>query len=133
MRGLALIAMLLCAGCAGDTTGTVSGQVTFNGQPLEKGLISFSTQDGQGGTGGSEVLQGRYRVAELRPGKYFVHIAGQSTSPIITPGSPEAERKLSQQEINAMMDPLPAGANGNDQTIEVQAGEQTHDFRLEES
>jgi hypothetical protein len=29
------------------------------------------------------------------------------------------------------MDPIPPGASGNDQTIEVKAGMQTHDFKLE--
>jgi hypothetical protein len=134
MRSVQFVVWLLLvglAGCGSNPTGTVTGSVSLNGQPLEKAYISFASQDGQGGTAGSEVLQGSYRIDGLQPGKYVVHVAGQPTGPIIMPGAPEAQRKLSDQEIQAMMDPLPPDAQGNDQTIEVKAGEQTHDLRLE--
>lgn len=125
-----LVLVLAAGGCGGERMGSVSGTVTVNGQPLEKGLINFNSEDGKS-IGGGEVVQGRYQVAELRPGKYLVHIAGQTNAPIIMPNSPDAQRTLSQKEIDAMMDPLPPDAKGNDQVIEVKAGEQTHDFHLE--
>jgi hypothetical protein len=132
MRSLCLLIIILAMpGCGGEPVGTVSGAVTLNGEPLDKALINFTSEDGEGGTAGGEVLEGRYSVSGLRPGKYHVHIAGQTTAPVIMPNSPDAQRTLSQKEIEAMMDPLPPNATGNDQVIEVKAGSQTHDFQLE--
>lgn len=128
---LPVAVIVLVLGCGSGSTGSVDGTVALNGEPLGKGYISFTPTSGDGGTAGAEVLAGKYRVENLKPGRYQVHIAGQPDGPVIMPGSKEAKKKLSEQEIRAMIDPLPANATGNGQKIEVLAGEQTRDFKLE--
>ena len=44
---LLLVALLVATGCdPGPPTGSVTGQVTFRGTPLNEGTISFSSTDG---------------------------------------------------------------------------------------
>jgi hypothetical protein len=119
------------AGCNSNSSATVGGQVTLNGRPLAKGIINFSAADAVGGTGGGEIASGSYEVKNLKPGKYQVHIAGVPEGKIIMPGDPQAQRTMTTAEIQALTDPLPPDVTGRDQTIEVAAGRQTHDFKLE--
>src|SRR5688500_7277898 len=84
-------AALTLAGCLSDSTATVSGNVTLNGQPLAKGLISFSAVDDAGGTGGADVVNGKYEAKGLPLGKYQVHVAGVPEGEIIMPGDPRTK------------------------------------------
>lgn len=128
---IALVSALALAGCASDNKGSVTGAVTLNGQPLTKGIINFSPLDPTGGTAGGDVVDGRYQVADLVPGKYQVHIEGVPEGKVVMPGDPETKRTLTDAEIEARAHPIPQGTPGNDQTIEIKPGSQTHDFGLE--
>jgi hypothetical protein len=124
-------ALLICAGCGPNSGGSVSGNVTLNGQPLAKGQISFLGEGAGTGTGGASIVAGKYNVKDLPPGKYHVQIAGEPENKFIEPNSPDAQRTLSDEEVAAMMDPLPKGTTGREHSLEVTAGEQTKDFALE--
>ena len=50
------------AGCNAERSAVVSGTVTFDGQPIEDGVILFSAADGGSTTKGGIIAQGRYRV-----------------------------------------------------------------------
>ncbi len=61
----------LSAGCSqGPATGLLSGEVTLDGKPLEKGHLEFTPLDGQGQTGGMMIAQGKFSgpvpVAKMR-------------------------------------------------------------------
>jgi hypothetical protein len=68
------------AGCGwGETLGVgVSGTVTYKGQPIKEGTISFIPVSGTNGPkGGANIDEGRYAIprrAGLAPGKYRVEI-----------------------------------------------------------
>jgi len=68
------------AGCgSGETLGVgVSGSVTYKGQPIKEGAISFIPMSGTNGpSGGANIDDGKYdipRRAGLAPGKYRVEI-----------------------------------------------------------
>ena len=73
--------LLLLVGCAlatalgcGDGRATVSGHVTFNGEPISRGSITLVPVDGRGQPSGASVEQGRYRIASVPPGDTFVQI-----------------------------------------------------------
>ncbi len=90
--------LLLVAGCGSGSTGSISGTVTLNGELLGKGYISFTPEDGQGGTAGGAIEAGGYQVTQLKPGKYRVLVAGEPTGPVIMPDSKDAKRTLSDRD-----------------------------------
>ena len=121
----------LVAGCFSSSTGTVSGTVTFNGKPLDKGLITFSPTGNKGGTAGGDVVAGNFKVEQLVPAEYQVSVNAVGELKIVGPNDPEAKRTLSDAEIRALIDPLPPDTTGKEQKLAVKGGPQTLDFKLE--
>src|SRR5262245_4938656 len=107
LRTIAFASLIaLFGGCFSNSTGTVSGSVTFNGKPLAKGLVTFSPAGGKGGTAGGEIVGGKFEVKEIVPAQYQVSIAAVPELKIVMPGDPETKRTLTDGEIRARIDPL---------------------------
>src|SRR5690349_1325348 len=84
VAGLAALVLSIVPGC-GDDDGIgrryqVSGTVTYNGKPLEKGTIKFQAAAPDGRSAAGEIEQGSYRLTTQTagdgalPGKYRVSI-----------------------------------------------------------
>ncbi len=91
MMGKTVVSLLVAVpvaaavvGC-GDSSGLarrypVSGTVTYNGKPLQRGTISFAPADGKGRAAGGTITDGRYSLTThdpddgALPGKYKVGI-----------------------------------------------------------
>jgi hypothetical protein len=71
----AFLSLPLLAGCGGDKLVEISGSVTYEGQPVPKGTISFLTPDGKGQTAGNLIVDGKYSV-KVPPGSRVVRIEG---------------------------------------------------------
>src|SRR6476646_7270567 len=80
-----LFVFILAAGCSSKPKAAqLSGKVTFKGQPVPAGYISFTPDVANGGKGQVRVLQikeGRYDSSQetppgIEPQAYFVEIAG---------------------------------------------------------
>jgi hypothetical protein len=68
--------MLCVAGCGrGDGLTQISGGVTYDGQPVKNGTISFLPPDGNGPTAAAIIADGRYSV-KVAPDKKQVRIEG---------------------------------------------------------
>lgn len=127
---LSVTALFLLTGCE-PPTGVVKGKVTFEGQPLEAGQVRFEPAANIGQTAGAEVTKGEFVAKGLVPTKYKVRVDGEFRPPKITaPNGPESKRRMTDAEILAQSDPLPADTEGRDQELEVIAGEQTLEFKL---
>src|SRR5262245_37526651 len=64
-------------GCSSERpTGTVTGEVTLDGQPIKDGRISFEPIDGQGQTGGAAIVEGKFKAEKVPVGKMKVAING---------------------------------------------------------
>lgn len=91
-----LVAWLpLCLGC-GPRTFPISGTVSFDGEPLTAGTITFEPADGRGPTAGGEIAAGRYEVAAPTAGDKRVRIfatrpTGRRIPAEPFPGSPLVE------------------------------------------
>lgn len=77
-RCLAVLVMLLAA-CLGCHHGPfpVSGEVTFDGNPVDEGTISFEPADGIGSATGGKITAGKYALTDKaapQPGKKIVRI-----------------------------------------------------------
>jgi hypothetical protein len=69
VAGLSLVIVLGC----GDASGLarrypVSGEIKYNGQPVETGRIDFKPTDGNGRAASGEIRNGRYSLMTATPG-----------------------------------------------------------------
>jgi hypothetical protein len=72
--GLAVMACM--AGCSrsGGLT-EISGSVSYDGQPVKKGIITFAPANGAGPTAAAKINDGKYSV-KIAPGEKLVRIEG---------------------------------------------------------
>ncbi len=131
-------AMMLLAATGCGSSAVLTGDVTYDGQPVEKGAITFFPTDGLGPTTGAEIRGGRYRVDGAPPGPKIVQIEGFREVPSAVTSeemSRQAEEAMRRgvgaaplAEYNAAI--IPANAEGNNETIEIKSGRRTLDFHL---
>lgn len=127
-----------CGGSSGPERGNVSGQVTFNGQPVEKGVIAF-VPDGStvGPTSGAIIENGRYKtqsgggpvlgshrveIVAHRPGKKIEveGIGGAATGPSAAGAVQETEMYIPPEYNSKSM-----------LAVSIKSGTNTHDFALQ--
>ena len=59
---LAITLAATLAGCGGETRYHVSGEVTFEGEPVEQGTIVFTQEGGRGGH--ASIREGKFNTAD---------------------------------------------------------------------
>lgn len=104
---------LLCfsafIGCGGPATDRVpvAGEVTLDGQPLERGSIEFHPEGEEGTVTGGVIREGTFEIPAVqgaKPGNYSVRIfasgSGVEVDPDQPPG-PEAEGQVAEELIPA--------------------------------
>jgi len=92
----ALLTLAVAAGCdSGPKYVPLAGQVTFDGQPIENGMIQFMPVDGTAGRiTGASITGGRYAIpadgGPLLGGTYAVQILGmrKSNTKMVDPMDP---------------------------------------------
>ena len=133
------VVLSFLAGCdSSSKTIAVSGKVTYDGQPVEYGTISFGPTAG-GPVAGGEINNGQYSVKNVTPGKNIVNItsmqkvSGPMTyeqnrmSPEQMEKNPAATKKAEKQASREM---VPANAVGNGATVEITAPNESQNFDL---
>jgi hypothetical protein len=129
-----LLAAALLTGCGSPCA--VSGDVTYEGQPVEQGQITFYPADGKGPPAGAPISRGRYEVSGLVPGPKLVEITATRavkfahSSEELKQMSRAAGAKAAASGLIESADAIPPNAEGNRVTVEVKAGRQTQDFVL---
>src|SRR5206468_3386524 len=131
--------LLLLLGCGDSNLASVSGTVTYEGQPVEKGFISFLPEDREANTAGIDIIKGKYHIKGMVPGKKRVKITALAASeppPASGPRNREAiqGKRLARPKPSDLpkLEPLlPANAIGNIRVSDIAAGSQTHDFTLQ--
>lgn len=125
---LMTIAMLIIVALPGCDNGraTVTGQVTYQGQPVESGSINFEPLDGRGGTAGGTIENGAFRLsgaAGVVPGKKRVRITVMQKTGKRVPAGPMYPAGTMFDDVKVINPPL--------QEAEVVAGEENQfDFPL---
>jgi hypothetical protein len=123
------------AGC-GPTAGTVSGEVTYAGVPVENGHIMFLPADGRGKDAGGSITAGRYEASGLPPGLKIVKVIGvkkvnfASTSEEMMRRGNEARQAGNYEGLVDPADTIPDDAEGNNVQVDIQAGQNKFDFHL---
>jgi len=127
VRIFVAVCLLLLAGCATKPQpAQLSGKVTFKGQPVPAGFISFAPDVAKGGLGEMRVLQikdGVYDSSKehepgIKPGPYFLRISGFDGKRIPMYGQ-------GKQIFNEVQDyhTVPDGASVKDFEIPESAGQ----------
>ena len=125
---LACLALGL-AGCGGGggPTGTVSGKVTVDGEPLETGFIQFTPKDGSGKIVAGAVAGGKYYVRDVPVGVCVANVSTTSSAmasagPISTADlAQEAAQRKAAPKRDKPVAPIPTNAQGNNVEVTVTA------------
>ncbi len=125
-------ASLLSSGCGGGGGSSVSGTVTFNGQPVEKGLISFYSADGKGTPVGGPISGGKYTVKNVPVGKAKVEVTSQ-TAPKASDSMGDSVKEGKEGKKASSKDDILPTDEGNGQFHEIAAGSATLDLTLRTS
>lgn len=136
-RPLGTLALLVVmVGCSGSIA-TVSGKVTYNGEPVENGYISFRPSDGRGKSFATPISNGQYRAENAVPGAMIVVITGVKdvnyyASSAESYKMAEEARKAGtlQADVAEAADYIAPDAEGNSKQVEIQPGDQVIDFSI---
>ena len=124
---------VLVAGC-GDpqAKGTVTGEATYAGAPIESGAIQFTPKDGKGLVAGGPIADGKFSVANVPVGPMVVSVtAGMpSSGPISSEESARLAKERAASKKSATPVAIPANAAGNGETFEVKPGANTHNVTV---
>jgi hypothetical protein len=128
--GLALLAL---SSCGGSGVG-VRGEVTYEGQPVEKGSITFLPTDGKGQPAGAAITNGRYSLDAITPGPKVVQIEA-SKKQVFPLNREEVPRNTAATRGRSARGSesarlIPPNAEGNNSKVEVAARRQILDFHL---
>ncbi len=83
MMVLSLLFVVCAAlsGC-GEKLARVEGTVTFNGEPVSRGMINLEPTDGKGSVYGASVEDGKFVIEDVLPGEKIVRISAAYTKGI---------------------------------------------------
>lgn len=125
----ALLATTLagCGGAAADGTVPLAGKVNYDGQPIEKGIISFVPTDGQGATAGAPIVNGAY-ATNITPGPKQVQVFSEK----VIGKKPRSESDPTGEQVDDVQQIIPAKYNAQTTlTFTVPpGGNKTADFTL---
>jgi hypothetical protein len=121
-----LLLLFSALGCGGAAN--VTGTVTFDGKPIERGKIRFLPLDDKGeldpraSVVGSDIFKSKYTVKEVPFGKKQVAIDAQEI-----PGLPAADDQANSKRAPGLLIPPQVT---RDLKVDINASAQTLDFPL---
>lgn len=125
------LALLAAAGCGGTTDGrsSVTGEVTFDGAPLESGVVTLIPAVGtKSPSAGAEIVKGRYTIPNSggpQPGSFRVEITAQrKTGETRNEGGMVGTIEVTEQFIPEKYN------KSSELKLEVKSGENTQNFAL---
>lgn len=130
-------AIAISVGC-GEKPTTITGKVTYNGEPVEAGAISFRPADGKGQVYATLIDNGVFSIPKAAPGSRVVEVRG--TKKVNFGASHEEAARMAAERATAnnplaadvaeAADYIAPDAEGNSKTVEVAPGENTIDFDI---
>lgn len=129
---LVLIGVVGCSSSGAD----VSGSVTYEGEAIGEGFITFTPSDGIGKESASPIQAGRYSLTGVTPGKKVVKIVAVKKVSFASSSGEMMKKAAEAQKVgkhDGLVDPadtIPADAVGNNAAVELKAGTNQQDFNL---
>jgi hypothetical protein len=131
---LALL-LIVTSGCGGSSA-SISGNVTYNGEPVGDGSITFIPVDGKGPSVGSPIETGHYQVDSITPGPKLVRVEAYKKIHFALNSEEMAKKAVANKVLGdgsgliESADLISPHAEGNNTKITIEPGEQKHDFAL---
>ncbi|MFO0788468.1 MAG: hypothetical protein U0805_03360 [Pirellulales bacterium] len=123
-----LIVLVLLAGCNQKTS--ISGNVTYNGNPIENGYVSFNPK-AHGRTIAGQITNGKYSIEEATPGQFTVLVTGtKKLNHAASSADAYATAAKTGAHVLEAADYIAPEAEGNGQEVQIAAGAQTMDFAV---
>jgi hypothetical protein len=135
-RFLAIALAVSLAGGCGSGSSTVSGEVTYEGQPVGGGFITFLPADGKGPSVGGALENGRYTVENITPGPKVLKVEAVKAVKFARSSQEMAEMAAARKAkgddsgIIERADVIPPDAEGNNARVEINSGAQTINVHL---
>jgi len=144
---LSLAGVFSLVGCADDGLGKrfpVSGKVTYNGQPLKTGTVSFLPEDPTTGRPAAGEIQpdGSYQLTTQTPGdgamggKYKVAISAYEVDKTQTSSPPQGgsadQVAVARAQSKSLIPIKYSGTDASGLTATVGPGSTTHNFDLKD-
>jgi hypothetical protein len=132
------VLVFLAPGCGGSTA-SLSGEVTYNGEPVGDGFVTFLPADGKGPSAAGPIEGGHFAVENLTPGLKVVEIKAVKKVPFARSSEEMAKRAAVHKFLgdgSGLIDPadvIPPNAEGNNEKVDIKPGKQTRDFHLKKS
>ncbi|RCS48318.1 hypothetical protein DTL42_13415 [Bremerella cremea] len=125
LLALGLLSFTVGCGAEKSDTVTVKGNVTVDGEPLEKGSITFLAADGATPASGGTIEEGKY-TAEIIPGEKKVMVLGTKVvgQELVLEGVPDSGTRdkiktITHANYNAMeLTPLKASITGSAEGVD---------------
>ena len=135
--GLCCFALLGCGG-GGPGQGNISGAVSYKGEKIPMGRITFQSQVDRNDSFSGQILLGKYEVKGVTQGPTKITVETYGTE--VASGAPKAPPKglmIPPKDFEAMQSakklPIPehySDLNKSGLTFDIQRGDQTKDFDL---
>jgi hypothetical protein len=119
--------IVAAVGCGGEAASSLSGSVTFNGQPVKNGYVTFTPAE-SGNSFGAKIVDGQYTADKAGTGTFIAIVRAEAAD---APQTREDYQSTAARPGAAVAPPpIPENAQGNGQTVEITGGGQTLDFTL---
>jgi len=143
--GLVLLAVFFLVGCGEGGKGDISGKVTYNGQPIPWGRVSFASEVGNKVTTTGQIVKGNYTVSNCPAGPAKIAVESFAAPTPSAKPSPMTKDMASKMfpgggppeppppDVVGKVVKIPAKYTDPGQsglTYTVQRGPQTHDIAL---
>lgn len=123
-----MVLLLFVAGC-GKRTGDVTGTVSYRGEPLPSGNVTFFDKSNQV-VGNSAITAGKYRIRNLPAGTVTITVTSAPPPNKVKKGMPPPDKDAAAADGNATIPSMYGSPEKSGLTYQVKPGPQKHPIEL---
>lgn len=124
----AMALLLFVAGC-GKRMGDVSGNVSYRGEPLPSGNVTFFDKSNQV-VGTSAITAGKYRIRNLPAGTVTITVTSAPPPNKVKKGLPPPDKDAVSGDANVTIPSMYGNPEKSGLTYQVKPGPQKHPIEL---